>query len=231
MTKSSIAVRLWDLSARVADAALAADRSPDEVQIMLATKTVAPELILEAADAGFKLIGENRVQELVAKDEALAGSGIVKHFIGHLQRNKINHVLRTTSVIQSIDSAELLDQVAQRLPSGATFGVMIQVNTSGESSKFGIEPERAVELAAEATQRPEIDLKGFMTIGLNSQNEAAVRASYRKLRELKEDFVRQLEVPEPFPFELSMGMSADFAWAIAEGATMIRLGSAVFGSR
>lgn len=231
MMKSSIASRLQDLSARVADAALAADRDPSEVQIMLATKTVAAGPILEAAAAGFKLISENRVQELVAKDEALKGAGIVKHFIGHLQRNKINHVLRTASVIQSIDSSELLAQLAQRVPSGETFGVMIQVNTSGESSKFGIEPERAVELAVEAAQRAEVDLKGFMTIGLNSESETAVRASYQRLREVKEDFVRQLDLPEPFPLELSMGMSADFAWAVAEGATMVRLGSAVFGSR
>ncbi|WP_084614730.1 YggS family pyridoxal phosphate-dependent enzyme [Nakamurella lactea] len=223
--------RLHRVAEQIAAAATDSGRRPDEVTILLATKTQPAERIAVALRAGFTRIGENRVQEITGKAAALQGIPHTTELIGHLQRNKVNAVLPHLDRLQSLDTvalAERLDRVlsGDQLPSpapGRVLPVMVQVNVSGEASKFGVEPDRAPALLAAVAGLPHLRPVGLMTIGLNSQDLSAVRRGYALLREL-----RDRHLPGG---ELSMGMSGDFAAAIAEGATVVRLGSAVFGHR
>lgn len=226
MDTADVAVTLAALRTRMAAAAASAGRAPDEVRLLLATKTVGPERIIAALDAGATLIAENRVQEVLAKADALAGHPHESHFIGHLQSNKVNAVLPHISCLQTLDSPELARRLDRRLAAtGGRLDVLIQVNVSGEASKSGIHPAQVEPLVAAVGQLPRLRLRGFMTIGLNSDDAAAVSTGYAELRELRD----RLAVPGAA--ELSMGMSGDFELAIAEGATVVRLGSAVFGRR
>ena len=220
--------RLRAARCRIDDAATAAGREPSEVRLLLATKTQSPERILPALAAGYPLIGENRVQEVVAKAPALADTPHELHFIGHLQANKINQLLDHISCLQTLDSAELARKLDARLAArDRTLDVLLQVNVSGEESKSGVRPGAVGELLDVARSCPRLIVRGFMTIGLNSDDRSAVRAGYRLLRELQLTALSDT----PGATELSMGMSGDFAEAIAEGATIVRLGSAIFGPR
>ncbi len=215
--------------ARVDAACLAAGRAPDEVEVLLATKTQPAALIAMAVAAGARLIGENRVQELAAKDADLAGLPCERHFIGHLQSNKVNQVLRYVSCVQSVDGADLADRLQRRLETlDRTLDVLVQVNTSGEASKSGVSPDEAVAVVQKVVTRDRLRVRGLMTVGLQSADEAAVRASYRELREVRD---RTADVIGAGLRVLSMGMSGDLEAAVAEGATLVRVGSAVFGPR
>lgn len=207
--------------AAVAQAAEGAGRAAADVQILLATKTQTPDRIRAAVLAGIDLLGENKVQEITGKAEALQDLPHRMHLIGHLQSNKINAVLPLVQCIQTIDSAALAGKIDARLD--RMLDVMVQVNVSGEESKAGVAPEQAAELVGALESLSHLRLVGLMTIGLNSPDESAVRAGYARLRELRDQLVPG--------GELSMGMSGDLAAAIAEGATIVRLGSAVFGAR
>ncbi len=232
MTESSILEALTDVRERIGRAARSCGRDPADVTLLLATKTVPAERILVALRAGYDLIGENRAQELVEKADALAVVPHEAHFIGHLQKNKINQVLRHASCIQSIDSTDLADQVAKRVPAErAPLDVFVQVNTSGEESKYGVAPPGALDLVAHVGAAPQLRLRGLMTIGLFSADEAAVRASYRRLREIRDAVLSAEIAGAQAAYELSMGMSGDLDLAITEGATMVRVGTAVFGRR
>ena len=199
---------------------------------MLATKTQSAERIMVALAAGYTLIGENRVQEVTAKADDLAALPHRLHFIGHLQANKINQLIDHLDCLQTLDSVELATRLDSRLDQRERdLDVLIQVNVSGEDSKSGVPPERALDLLTQVAALPRLTVRGFMTIGLNSADLGAVRSGYRMLAQLRENAVTQ-EVPgAELATELSMGMSGDFAAAIAEGATIVRLGSAVFGHR
>ncbi len=226
MDTPDLASTLADLRARIDAAAESAGRAPGGVRLLLATKTVDPERIIAALSAGATLIGENRVQEVLAKAGALAGHQHESHFIGHLQSNKVAAVLPHISCLQTLDSTALARRLDTRLAAtDSTLDVLVQVNVSGEPSKSGVDPADAAALVATVRTLPRLRLRGFMTIGLNSDDVAAVRAGYAELRELRD----RLAVPGAT--ELSMGMSGDFELAVAEGATIVRLGSAVFGSR
>ena len=215
--------RLAAVSARVHAAAQAAGRDPDSVQLLLATKTQSAQDILIALRAGYRLIGENRVQEVVTKADALAAEPHTMHFIGHLQENKVNALLPHIRCLQTLDTRSLAQRLQRRLEIlDRTLEVMIQVNVSGEENKSGIAPVDAADLVAAVRRHDRLQLTGLMTIGLNSPDLALVRAGYGQLRALAEE----LGVAE-----LSMGMTGDFGAAIAEGATIVRLGSAVFGPR
>ncbi len=228
----SIAARAAAVRERVAAAARAAGRRPEDVRILLATKTQPPSAILEAIDAGIPLIGENRVQEVVQKHDALQTAEHITHFIGHLQANKINQLLGLVSCVQTVDSVELARRLDTRLAArDLELDVLLQVNVSGEQSKSGVAPEAALDLLVGVGSLARLTVRGFMTIGLNSPDRGAVRAGYRVLAGLR-DRARSDAVPGgEAAGELSMGMSGDFADAIAEGATMVRVGSAVFGAR
>jgi len=224
--------RLRRVRAEIDAAALAAGREPSDVRLLLATKTQPAKAILPILRAGHTLIGENRVQEVVAKADELQAVPHETHFIGHLQANKINQLLGRISCLQTLDSAELATKLDARLEvRQARLEVLIQVNVSGEESKSGVAPDRALELFEAVAGCSRLTVRGFMTIGLNSTDSAAVRAGYRRLARLRDDALAARLPGAESATELSMGMSGDFADAIAEGATIVRLGSAVFGRR
>ncbi|MGO1560598.1 Hypothetical protein YggS, proline synthase co-transcribed bacterial homolog PROSC [Actinomycetales bacterium JB111] len=240
-----LALPLRAVRDRVVRAAREAGRDPREIRILLAVKDRTPGTMIEALDDGAVLLGHNRVQELVASGPALQESGVKPHemhLIGHVQSNKIAAALPWTTCVQSVDSARraaLLDRAAlARLDAGDGIGpraeqrpldVMAQVNTSGEESKHGVTPSAAIDLLGEIASRPNLRLTGLMTIGANSPDEGVVRASYERLAQIREEAASQ--VPGLGGLELSMGMSRDLEPAIAAGATIVRVGTAVFGPR
>lgn len=222
--------------ARVDAAARSAGRDPSDVRLLVATKTQPAEAVRAVVAAGVDLVGENRVQELVAKapDVAdLVAAGLLRvHMIGRLQRNKVNQVLATASAVESVDSVELARAISDRcVRDTRTLDVMLQVNVSGEPTKAGVGPEDAVSLALEVATLPGLRLTGFMTIGALSTDEAQVRAGFARLREVRDAVVRSGDPRTRDAHELSMGMSGDLELAVAEGATTVRVGTAVFGPR
>jgi pyridoxal phosphate enzyme (YggS family) len=228
---ADVVSHLAEIQAAVNQAAERADRSPDGVRILLATKTVSPDRIRHAFAAGYRLIGENRVQELLAKFDPLAGQPHETHFIGHLQPNKINALVGRVDCIQTVDSPALAARLQRRLERlDSRLEVMLQVNVSGEASKSGVSPPEAARLFEDMAPFDRLTVRGLMTIGLNSPDRDAVRSGYAALRRLRDE-LRMRRPGSSDLVELSMGMSGDFAEAIAEGATMVRLGSAVFGAR
>lgn len=217
---------------RMKQACLRVNRNPEEVKLLLATKTVSAENIKVALNAGEQLIGENKAQELKSKYDALQDVPHEKHFIGHLQSNKIKELLRyDVSCIQSIDRFDLAEKLSTRLQfEKKEMDVFIQVNTSNEDSKFGISPDRAIELTKQVAELPTIHIKGLMTIGLFSAEEQKVRVCFKMLKDIQQQ-IASLSLPNVEMNELSMGMSHDLEFAIEEGSTMIRVGTAIFGKR
>ncbi|WP_278234956.1 YggS family pyridoxal phosphate-dependent enzyme [Isoptericola sp. AK164] len=244
---SDLTDRIARVRERVDHAATAAGRRPADVRLMLATKTQDAETVLAAVaaatelaagrgDDGPVLIGENRVQELVAKAPALAdlvaAGRLDVHMIGSLQRNKINQMLPTVTGLAGVDRLSLAQAVAQRcVRDGRTLDVMVQVNVSGESSKSGAAPSDAADLASAVAALDGLHLTGFMTIGANTSDEAQVRAGFARLREIRDEVVASGAPGTADARELSMGMSTDLELAVAEGATIVRVGTAVFGER
>ncbi|MBD5787765.1 YggS family pyridoxal phosphate-dependent enzyme [Cellulosimicrobium terreum] len=221
---------------RVDAAARAAGRDPSDVRLLVATKTQPAESVRAVVDAGVELVGENRVQELVAKApdlaDLVASGAVTVHMIGHLQRNKINQVLTTASTVQTVDSADLADALSARcVRDGVSLDVMVQVNVSGEAAKSGVVPDDAPSLARDVAALPGLRLTGFMTIGARSTDEAEVRAGFARLREVRDAVVQSGDPLTRDARELSMGMSGDLELAVAEGATIVRVGTAVFGPR
>lgn len=227
-----IAENIAVIQGRIENACKASGRDPGEVKLLLATKTVSAERIKIAFSAGVTLIAENKVQELKEKFEALKDFPHTKHFIGHLQTNKIKDLLKCeVACIESLDRLDLAEKLQQRLEfEDKTIEALIQVNTSFEESKFGVSPEHAVELVKQVSQFDRIKIKGLMTIGLFSDEIERVRKCFRLLKEIQRQII-DLEIPNVEMNELSMGMSGDLEAAIEEGATIVRIGTAIFGER
>lgn len=207
-------------------------RDPSEVKLLLATKTVNADRIKIVLNAGQTLIAENKIQEIKEKFEALQGIPHTNHFIGHLQTNKIKELLKyNVSCIQSLDRLNLAEKLHQRLLlENKTIEVLIQVNTSFEESKFGVSPDNAIELVRQVAQLETLKIKGLMTIGLFSAETEKVRKCFRLLKDIQQKIIA-LKIPNVEMQELSMGMSSDLDTAIAEGATIVRVGTAIFGQR
>jgi pyridoxal phosphate enzyme (YggS family) len=210
-----VAARVAEVRARIDAAARAAGRVPDTVRLVAATKTQSIDAVRAVVAAGVTDVGENRAQELVAKAPALAPDGATWHFIGRLQRNKINQLVPWVDLWQSVDREELVDALAARAP-GAR--VLVEVNVAGEAQKGGCAMAEAPALVARATERGLVP-QGLMTVAPLAGDP---RRAFAALRELGE----RLGLAE-----LSMGMSGDFEAAIAEGATIVRVGTALFGAR
>lgn len=221
-----------DIQGRINNACISSNRNPDEVKLLLATKTVPAERIKIALQAGHILIAENKVQELKEKYEVLKEIQHTNHFIGHLQTNKIKDLLKyNVSCIQSLDRLDLAEKLHQRLQfENKTIEVLIQVNTSFEESKFGVIPDNAIELVKRVAQLETLKIKGLMTIGLFSAEREKVRKCFRLLKDIQQQ-IAALNIPNVEMQELSMGMSGDLETAIAEGSTIIRVGTAIFGQR
>ena len=217
---------------RMHNACQKSGRNPNDVKLLLAIKTVDAERIKIALDAGYIMIAENRVQELKEKYEALKTTPHTNHFIGHLQTNKIKDIIKyDVQCLQSLDRLDLAEKLHQRLLfEGKKMDVFIQVNTSGEESKFGIHPDKAIELVRQVSHLETLQIKGLMTIGLLSNHSEKVRACFKLLKNLQQKIIAE-NIPNVEMNELSMGMSGDLEIAIEEGASIIRVGSAIFGER
>jgi hypothetical protein len=220
-----IAARYEDIRDRIARAAARAGRDPADVLLIGVTKTLPPESARAAFGLGLRDLGENRVQELLEKGAALADLPVRWHLIGHLQTNKVKAVLPHVAMIHSVDSVRLAEQI--QLHAGSPIDVCLQVNTSGETTKFGVAPSDVRPQAAAIRGLPHLRLRGLMTLGPLTEDRTAIRASFQMLRELLA--VLRAEVPDASV--LSMGMSGDYEIAIEEGATHIRVGTALFGPR
>jgi pyridoxal phosphate enzyme (YggS family) len=217
---------------RIDKACKANQRDPREVKLLLATKTVPAERIEIALHAGQTLIAENKVQELKDKFEYLNAVPHINHFIGHLQTNKIKDILKyNVSCIHSIDRMDLAEKLHQRLSKeDKTMEVLIQVNTSFEESKYGAAPEQVINLVQQIATLSTLKIKGLMTIGLLSVEAEQVRRCFQLLKHIQQQIIA-LHIPNVSMQELSMGMSGDLEIAIAEGATIVRVGTAIFGQR
>ena len=224
----SLAGNLEKVERRIADACARSGRNPDEVQLVAVTKGHPPEAIREAADLGLTLFGENKVQEAKVKISRCPGR-LRWHMIGHLQSNKVRDAVHFFEMIQSVDSLSLAEEINRWADRGAkTMPILLEVNVAGESSKFGYRPDRLLAELAQINALPKIEIHGLMTIAPWTPEPEKVRPVFRRLRELKAECDAILGAPLP---HLSMGMSGDLEVAVEEGATMVRIGSALFGPR
>lgn len=213
----------------MAEAARRAGRDPASVRLVLASKTVPVERIALAVEAGARLFGENRVQEATGKIDALEGRGIAWHFIGHLQKNKVKYIIGRFELIHSVDSVDLAERIsALGLERREPTSILIQVNVSGEAAKSGVRPDDLEETLKAAAGLAGVRVEGLMTIPPYDPDPEASRPIFRRLREFAKEFDG---VGGGSLKELSMGMSGDFEVAIEEGATLVRVGTAIFGER
>lgn len=226
--------------ARIRAACARAGRDPASITLVAVTKGMGVERMREAVALGLTDLGENRVQEAREKQLALSLEPIVRwHLIGHLQRNKVTQAVELFSVIHSVDSVELADTLERHLKKAQGAGrraqeqntrdVFVQVNVSREATKFGCAPDEAPVLAQQITTLSHLRLRGFMMIAPFTENSESVRPIFRQLRELRDSVACTLRLT-PCALQLSMGMSGDFEVAIEEGADIIRIGTALFGT-
>lgn len=211
-------------------AAVRSGRKPEDIIMVAATKTVPADRINEAIAAGVGNIGENRVQEFTDKFEDIKGD-VVHHFIGHLQTNKVKYLVPHISLIHSVESEKLLDEI-DRLSKkhGVVTNVLLEINASGEDTKFGIEFDEADEIIKNNENRENCRIKGLMTIGPNYSTEEEIRAAFKKMKMLFDELSLKDYKNCEMKY-LSMGMSGDYEIAIEEGANIVRVGSAIFGAR
>jgi pyridoxal phosphate enzyme (YggS family) len=223
--------RIRQVRARIAEAAERSGRSAEAVTLVAVTKTVPVERVRLAYEAGLRVFGENRVQEAREKISALASLPLIHwHLIGHLQTNKVARAVELFEMVQSVDSVHLAEALNRSAEArGKRLPVLLEVNVGGEASKEGVRPEELAQLAGAVVRLPYLEVQGVMTVAPYTSQPEEVRPVFRRLRELGD------EMRERFPGaawqHLSMGMSEDYAVAIEEGATMVRLGRALFGER
>lgn len=229
---STMAERLAAIRRRMAEACARASRDPASVALLPVSKTFEPDAIREAAALGLRRFGENKTQEIHRKAAPLADLDLQWVMIGHLQTNKAKEAARDAAEVQSLDRLELAHALQRRLEGlDRSLDVLVQVKTSPEPSKAGLPPEALPDfLRAVACECPALRVQGLMTMAVNSDDAAAVRACFAQLRQLR-DRVRGEGIPDVSLERLSMGMSGDFELAIEEGATEVRIGSALFGAR
>ena len=223
-----IASNYTALLKRVEEACARVGRDPKEVLFLPVSKGQPPEAIAAAADLGLTMIAENKIQEAKAKIP-LCSSRLRWHMIGHLQSNKCRDAVQLFQMVQSVDSSHLaqeLNKWAEKL--GRRIPVLLEVNVAGESTKFGFSPAQVLAEISALNELPRLELHGLMTIAPYSPTPERARPFFQKLRELREQCSQILGAPLP---HLSMGMSGDFEVAIEEGATIIRIGTALFGPR
>ena len=224
----NLAVNLENIRQRIRAACERAGRDPGSVMLLAVTKTHPPETVRAAADAGQVHFGENKVQEAKAKIPLCPGR-LRWHFIGHLQSNKCRDAVELFEMIQSVDSLPLARELNKRAEAAAkTMPVLLEINVAGEASKFGYAPDKLLAELKDLNALPRLEIQGLMTVPPWTAELEKARPHFRRLRELKEQAEAALGASLP---HLSMGMSDDFEIAIEEGATIIRLGTALFGPR
>ncbi len=222
MASISIPDNLRRVRERIAAACERAGRSPDEVTLVAVTKGFPAAAVAEAYDAGLRDFGENRVQEAVPKIEALAASGRSPrwHLVGHLQTNKVKLAVGLFAILHSVDSVRLAQAISRHARKAVP--ILLEVNVAQEASKFGFSPQELPSALDEIARLPKLEVRGLMTVAPLTDDPETVRPVFRRLRELRDAAALQ---------ELSMGMTDDFEVAIEEGATMVRVGRAIFGPR
>jgi hypothetical protein len=223
--------RLEKIKARIQQAAEACGRDAESVRLVAVSKTVAPEAVLEALEAGVTDLGENYVQEAREKFKALVQYPVSWHFIGHLQSNKAKYAVRLFDLIHSVDSLKLareLDKQAAKVDKIQQ--ILVQVNTSGEETKSGIAADETTTLIQEISQMKNLSVQGLMTMPPYFYQPEKVRPFFAALRKLRDE-IDSRRIPNVSMAELSMGMTGDFEVAIQEGATLVRIGTAIFGER
>jgi len=226
---------LTEAQARIVGAESASGRFGSQVKLLVATKAWDADAAVAVVRAGASIVGESRLQELEEKAPALREAGAQIHVIGQVQRNKAQIAVRHADCVQTVDSLALAERLSRLcLEAERDLDVMIQVNVSGEDTKAGVAPAEALDLASAVQALPCLTVTGFMTIGLNSDDELAVRLGYARLRQIRDEALirsERGELPLREAWELSMGMSNDLEWAVAEGATIVRVGTSVMGRR
>ncbi len=227
----SIADRLKIVMDRIRQAALAVGRDPDSVRLVGATKAVSAERVREAVAAGLRVAGENRLQEAILKIQALRDEPLRWHFIGQLQRRKVRDVVARFEVIHSVDTVELASEIDRRAQAAAVRqDVLLEVNVAGESTKAGFSPDLLEERLPLLSGLMHLRIRGLMAIPPPVDDPERARIHFRTLRELAGRLSAQA-VPGVAMTELSMGMSSDYVVAVEEGATLVRVGTAIFGRR
>lgn len=212
---------------RVRAAEQRSGRESGEVRVIGITKTLGSEAIRDAISEGITEIGENRVQEAAWKFPEVEGE-FKKHLVGHLQTNKVKKALELFDVIHSVDSLKIASKIANHGAGGKE--LLLEVNTSGESTKFGVSPDSVLDVLSEISETTGLNISGLMTIGPHTDNEDEIRAAFKLLKQLYDEVAKSgIEGMEMSG--LSMGMTNDFEIAIEEGATMVRIGRALFGER
>ncbi len=219
------------INRRIRTAAENSGRRPEEIRLVAVSKTVAADHVRAAVTAGIQILGENYIQEAREKIAALSDLEVEWHFIGHLQRNKAKYAVRLFDLIHSVDSLRLAQEIdRQAAKAGRQQAILIQVNTGKEATKSGIYEEDAMTLIRDAARLEHIAVKGLMTLPPYFYAPEKVRPYFSALRKLR-DRVRDANIPGIAMEALSMGMTGDFETAIAEGATFVRIGTAIFGER
>lgn len=229
----SLRANLEVVQCNIARAAASVNRDPQEIALIAVTKTVPVSTIQAAQQLGINTLGENRVQELLSKIDHV--NGVNWHFIGHLQSNKVKYIVDRVNLIHSLDRLSLAKELQKRAnQKGIQVEVLVEVNVAGEETKFGLDCQEVEDFCRELTAYNRIAVKGLMTVAPYVDNPEEVREVFRRLRELR-DYLGRISVKAGWSNitmrELSMGMSNDYQVAIQEGATMIRIGTALFGER
>jgi pyridoxal phosphate enzyme (YggS family) len=223
--------RLQQIRQRIRQAAESCNRDADSVRLVTVSKTIAAEIVKEAIDAGVTILGENYVQEARDKFKALVQYPVSWHFIGHLQSNKAKYAVRLFDLIHSVDSLKLARELNKQAGKVDKIQqILLQVNISAEATKSGISTDEAPRLIAEISQLKNLSVKGLMTMPPYFYQPEKVQPFFAALRELR-DQIKEQSLPNVSLDELSMGMTGDFEVAIKEGATLVRIGTAIFGER
>ncbi len=226
-----IEARLKEVHERIKQAALGCGRNPATVRLIAATKTVPVDRIFKGIQAGLTDFGENYIQEAREKIEALSAEKVSWHFIGHLQSNKAKYAARLFDLIHSVDSIGLARELDKRAyVLGKVQNILVQVNISGEETKSGVETDRAIDLVRQIAPLENLTIRGLMTMPPYFNAPELVRPYFKALKALY-DLIQAERILNVDMRELSMGMSGDFETAIEEGATLVRIGSAIFGQR
>lgn len=219
------------INEKIAEAAMKAGKTRDDITFLSATKTVEPEYINYAISLGLSYIGENKVQELLSKYDEYNLENCSLQFIGHLQSNKVKQIVGKVDLIQSIDSIKLAKEVSKcSLKNNITSDILVEVNIGKEENKFGVMPEMLEELVEEISTLPAVNVKGLMTIPPICEKNDEIRRYFEKMNRLFLD-ISSKKLDNVSMDILSMGMSSDYYEAILEGANMVRIGSALFGNR
>jgi pyridoxal phosphate enzyme (YggS family) len=229
LTYTAFCDHVAEVQSRIVESCARAGRNPAEVCLLPVTKTQPPEVVqFVVQHGGFAAVGENRVQETADKRPRVAG-GLRWELIGHLQSNKARQAVELFERVQSVDRAKVLTALDRAAgEQGRRLAVLLQVNAGNDPAKFGVDPEAAPALLEQALQLPHLRVDGLMTIAPLSDDPTVARRTFARLREIRDDLVKRFGLPLN---ELSMGMSGDLDAAIAEGSTLVRVGSALFGAR